>query len=263
MEWSTTVENNEGPTYALSKLNPTTWLVIHNDKYYEFSYIYIKVYPHLHLVVAIDTGCGSRYGKGHEQPVELKTFIQKRILTNDSPTDNIDSPDYAFMVICTHCHFDHIGGIQPFHEAGAHIIASGFDKDFLTDENRDANSLCPAFGIPTPKYEISQFAGDHVALKFAGADLKLLTMHTPGHTPDSMAIYDSDERWLFTGDTCYQRVADMPWGEQQDVPIVFPMQGDWKQFMSSLTKLKKFATEQDQAAAADVEKIRMACGHTT
>ena len=257
MEWSKPTAGDEGPTYALWQLNLTTWLVVHNDKYYEFPYIYVKLYSHLHLAVVFDTGCGTKYSKSHEQPTELKTFIEERILPKSS------SSDYRFMVICTHCHFDHIGGIQPFHEVGAHIVASAFDQDFLSDENRDASSLCPAFGIPTPTYNISQFAGDHEALSHAGTDLKLLTLHTPGHTPDSMAIYDSEERWLFTGDTCYQRVAEMPWGEQQDVPIVFPLQGNWKHFMSSLTKLKEFAMEQDQSAAGDAGKVLMAAGHTT
>jgi glyoxylase-like metal-dependent hydrolase (beta-lactamase superfamily II) len=257
MEWSKKIGGDEHPTYALSKLNSTTWLVIHNDQYYEFPYIYVKLYSHLHLAVVFDTGCGTKYSKGHEQPAELKTFIQERILPKDS------SSNYGFMVICTHCHFDHIGGIQPFHKAGAHIVASAFEKDFLSGENLDENSLCPAFNIPTPKYDIGQFAGDHEPLNYGGTDLKLLTLHTPGHTPDSMAVYDSEERWLFTGDTCYQRVAEMPWGEQHDVPIVFPLQGNWKHFMSSLTKLKEFAVEQDQSATGNAEKVRMACGHTT
>jgi glyoxylase-like metal-dependent hydrolase (beta-lactamase superfamily II) len=185
MEWSKTTEGDEGPTYALSRLNSTTWLVVHNDKYYEFPYIYVKVYNHLQLAVVFDTGCGTKYGKSHEQPAELMTFIVERILPEDS------SSVYGFMIICTHCHFDHIGGIQPFHEGGAHIVASAFDKDFVSGENRDANSLCPAFGIPTPQYDISHFAADHEALSYAGTNLKLLTLHTPGHTPDSMAIYDS------------------------------------------------------------------------
>jgi len=165
------------------------------------------------------------------------------------------------MVICTHCHFDHIGGLETFASLGAIIVASGHDRTFVDKKNRDANSLCSAFGMATPAYDITHFAENGERLQYAGIDLGLRVLLTPGHTPDSLAVYDEKRRWLFTGDTCYKRCAVMPWGEQQDVPIVFPLQGNWKDWTETMDKLIAFVETED---SVQVDRpINIGCGHTT
>lgn len=52
----------------------------------------------------------------------------------------------------------------------------------------------------------------------------------------------------------------MPWGEGQDVPILFPPQGDWATLTASLDKLLRFTTKED---AKGGQQVRVACGHTT
>lgn len=54
-------------------------------------------------------------------------------------------------------------------------------------------------------------------------------MHTPGHTPDSLSLYDPEERTLFVGDTLYENTA-----------ITFPAQGDPEAYRASLDKLLAF-----------------------
>jgi len=246
------------PTYTVSRLNGSTYLVIHNDKFIEFPYIYIKVYPNRYLAVVIDTGCGSNNAKGTRGKKELKRFIETNILNQYSPNQD-DTYTWRFVVICTHCHFDHIGGIEAFATSGAGVIASSYDKDFLSPENLPANSFCEAFGLDTPKYTITHFAGDGEKVHHKGLDLGLTAIHTPGHTPDSLAIYDTNERWLFTGDAFYQRVALMPWGEEQDEPILFPSHGNWHDWICSVRRLLTIAEQED----AKGEPLRIACGHTT
>jgi hypothetical protein len=46
------------PAYISSRLNDSTHLIVHNDKYFEFPFIYVKIYPQLPLAVVIDTVCG-------------------------------------------------------------------------------------------------------------------------------------------------------------------------------------------------------------
>jgi glyoxylase-like metal-dependent hydrolase (beta-lactamase superfamily II) len=246
-----------GPPYFCSRLNNTTFLVVHHDKYSEFPFIYVKLYQSLSLAVVIDTGCGAHNGQDDAPVLELKDFIHDEIL-------NSEQASFDFMVVCTHCHFDHIGGIEAFSNAGARIVASGYDKEFLKPEQLDANSLCGAFGMQTPKYKVSHYAQDREELEHKGQGLGLQIIHTPGHTPDSIAIYDKAERWLFVGDTCYQRAATMPWGEVQTVPIVLPLQGNWRNFVASLHTLRDFAQTEDslKEASADM-RIRLAAGHTT
>jgi glyoxylase-like metal-dependent hydrolase (beta-lactamase superfamily II) len=65
-----------------------------------------------------------------------------------------------YLIICTHVHFDHIGGINTFPPSHTTIVASGYDKDFVSPLNRDKNSLCATVGMHTPEYNVSQFAAD-------------------------------------------------------------------------------------------------------
>ncbi|KAL1583072.1 hypothetical protein WHR41_08291 [Cladosporium halotolerans] len=240
------------PPYSCSRLNGSTHLVIQNDKYLEFPYVYVKIYSS--LVVVIDTGCGAHNGKDGIPAQELRDFILSDIL---SP----EQRDHDFLVLCTHCHFDHIGGIEAFAASGAMIIASGRDRDFISPEHLSANSLCEAFGTKTPQYTIGHLAQDGEELMHNGRSLGLRVIHTPGHTPDSMAIFDEAERWLFVGDTCYRRRATMPWGEEQDVPVILPLQGNWRDFMDSLEKLENVVAEAEQQHGE--REVQLAAGHTT
>ncbi len=244
-----------GPPFSVEKINESTHLIIQNDKDFEFPYIYVKQYPEFPLSVVIDTGCGSQNSKATkgDTTIELKDFIEQNI-----PLEG----DHHFMVVSSHCHFDHIGGMEAFYRSGASIVASGFNKSFVAPENLAANSLCDAFGTVTPKYTYDVFATQNERLRYQGVDLGLMTLHTPGHTPDSMAIYDEDERWIFTGDTLYKRLVRLPWGDIQDVPIVLPLQGNWKDFVASVTELLDFVNKHDQGAAPE-KRIRLSAGHTT
>ena len=244
------------PLYTCSKLNRSTYRIIHNDKYLEFPYIYLKVYSHPPLLVVVDTGCGAHNGTGNTPHIELKDFIEGHVLLH------IDSKKYEYMVICTHCHFDHIGGIEAFARSGARILASGYDNEFLDPKNRTANSLCEAFGTSTPSYDVTRYLESGEKLQHNGIGLGLQALQTPGHTPDSLAIYDEREQWLFTGDTLYKRVATMPWGEQQDVPIILPLQGNWREFVASLEMLLAFVKSRESQLSSE-QRIRLAAGHTT
>ena len=241
------------PAYYSSRLNESTHLVIHRDNYSEYPFIYVKIYREPSLVVVFDTGCGAENAHHEQEAQDLKDFIQDELLKGESA--NTD-----WLVVCTHCHFDHIGGIQSFANANASILASGYDLDFVNPVNRPANSLGPAFGLQTPQFHISQFAGDGESIRHNGRNLGLRALHTPGHTPDSLAIYDEAEKWLFLGDTFYQCVGQMPWEEEQAVPIVFPLQGDWNAWCASMQKLLTFVKAED---AERKDGIRVACGHTT
>lgn len=252
----------ESPTsgipYTCDRLNDSTSLIVHNDKYLEFPYIYVKLYPELSLAVVIDTGCGAHNGNDGTAPRELRDYILSDVL-------NSEQKNFSFTVICTHCHFDHIGGIEAFSKSGASIVASGYDRDFLRPDQRETNSLCGAFGMETPEYEITQYAKNGEELQHNGRDLGLRILHTPGHTPDSMAIYDEAERWLYVGDTCYKRLARSDSDNDQGVPIILPLQGNWRDFIATLHKLQRFVTEAEEPLAGDGTKkqIQLAAGHTT
>ncbi len=82
--------------------------------------------------------------------------------------------------------------------------------------------------METPKYKVTNWAddGQHVVVG-EGEDLDLIIYHTPGHTPDEIAIWDPQERVIFVGDTMYE------WAH-----IVFPLEGNLRLYSDSLGRLK-------------------------
>lgn len=152
------------------------------------------------------------------------------------------------------------GGIAAFSDAGAEIVSSSFNRSFVTLKNRDANSLCSAFGTDLPEYDIDRFVKDGQRLKHHGRELGLVALQTPGHTPDSLALYDEHEGWMFVGDTLYKRVETMPWGETVDLPIILVAQSHWKDYLASLKKLYDFVDSKQRHTG---RTIRLSSGHTT
>ncbi len=245
--------------YYADPINDSTYLVINHDSYVEYPFMYVKLYPELPLALVVDTGVGAQNGAEGTQAQEFKSFIEAEILPKH-PISCKEGEEYEYLVFCTHCHFDHIGGIEAFSDGGAQIVASSFNKSFLAPENRDANSLCSAFGTKLPEYQIDRFVADGQRLKHRGKDLGLVVLHTPGHTPDSLALYDEHESWIFVGDTLYQRSKEQPWRETQVVPIVLVVQSDWADYVASLKKLHDFI---DSTQTHSSTQIYLSSGHTT
>lgn len=102
----------KGPTtscFTCSRLNASTFLIVEEDKYRECPFIYVKVFAS--VLVLIDTGCG---GAAQDPSVELTSL--RRHLEKFPLPENGDQPlnpqsQKGYAVICTHCHFDHIGKI--------------------------------------------------------------------------------------------------------------------------------------------------------
>jgi glyoxylase-like metal-dependent hydrolase (beta-lactamase superfamily II) len=93
--------------FTASRLNDTTFQIVEDDKWAERPIIYAKVYPS--TIVLLDTGCG---GAARDTRAELKSL---RVFLETFPVaDNGNNPlnpgaERSYLVICTHCHFDHIG----------------------------------------------------------------------------------------------------------------------------------------------------------
>lgn len=103
--------------------------------------------------------------------------------------------------------------------------------------------------METPKYDITHWATDGEQMRSPNQDLGLTVYHTPGHTPDELAIWDPAERVLFVGDTMYE------WA-----PIIFPLEGDLPKYTSTLYKLRDLIKTWNESGAG---RVRMACGHVT
>lgn len=83
--------------------------------------------------------------------------------------------------------------------------------------------------METPNYQVTGWANDgQRLLTNLGEDLELTLYHTPGHTPDQLAIWDHKERFLFVGDSIYEWAA-----------ILFPLEGNVTTYSRTIGKMKK------------------------
>ncbi|MCJ1339512.1 hypothetical protein MMC09_004802 [Bachmanniomyces sp. S44760] len=245
-----------GGCFSDSRVNRSTLLVVENDSFEEHPFIYVKVCDSAGVIVVSDTGCG---GKGHDTIVE---FLEHRLATfnfqklRDSGRVD-DGAEYEYLIICTHCHYDHILGIPSFKERKHTILASSYDKSFI-EVNLDQHSLCQDLGISAPEYNIDHWSDDGERVSYMGKSLGLQILHTPGHTPDELAWYDEEERHLYVGDSFYERVAE---DGSYSQAIIFPNEGNIIVYMQSLHKLLDFVGARN--AEKHSQRLKIGCGHVT
>jgi glyoxylase-like metal-dependent hydrolase (beta-lactamase superfamily II) len=100
------------------------------------------------------------------------------------------------MIILTHCHYDHSGGAGGVASAtGAKIAVHKNDAPLLGNPDASASRL---FGKKAPIIvpDILLAGGERFG--------ELEIIHTPGHTPGGICIYDPISKTLFSGDTVFQ-----------------------------------------------------------
>ena len=246
--------------FSCKKLNDTTFLITEDDRYEEKPFIYVKIYEHPKLLVISDTGCGGNTSSGSSDT--LRSFIETYPVPHNNhkplnPRLDGGEPCSKYLIICTHCHYDHILGIPSFEDSSPVILASKHGKSFI-EKDLPEHSLCKYMDVRTPDYKVSYWATDMEGLVFEGKPLGIHVLHTPGHTPDELAWYDEDARHLFVGDSFYNRLAE---DETHAQAIIFPPQGNLVHYVQSLEKMQLFVREKnkEQSRAA----VRLGCGHTT
>ena len=248
------------PYFQCIKVNSSTFVIVEDDKYGEHPFVYVKIYAH--LIVLSDTGCGGSADTSCPLRSTLRNFIETSPIDANAnrplnPRQEDGEPSKKYLIICTHCHYDHILGIPQFADVDPTILASYYGKSFV-EENLSEHSLCHFLGIPTPKYTISYWAKDYEKISLNKLSLGLQIIATPGHTPDELAWYDEQERHLYVGDSFYERIANDKSYEQA---IIFPKEGSLIEYMDSLDKLISFVDEKN--LDQDKASIKISCGHIT
>lgn len=117
-------------------------------------------------------------------------------------------------IIATHGHPDHVCGNRKIQEAtGARIIMHSADVEFF--EQDEIRSYFSMLGLePSPPTDISVDEGDEIKI----GEVTLQVIHTPGHTPGGMCLYNSPD--LITGDTLFVGGlgrTDFPGGSHQEL----------------------------------------------
>jgi hydroxyacylglutathione hydrolase len=103
-------------------------------------------------------------------------------------------------ILITHCHFDHIGAVEPVAKAtGAPVYCPEIEVPILA--NIMAFVPWEGFG-PFESYEADETVKGGEALELAG--LVLDVIFTPGHSPGHVTYSVRDEDAIFSGDVLFQ-----------------------------------------------------------
>lgn len=98
-------------------------------------------------------------------------------------------------IVLTHCHYDHIAYLAAIIKmTGAKVCIHAADAEGLND---DSQNLSMHFGAHSPGIipDIILKDGDQIE--------GLKVIHTPGHTPGSISLYDPETHDLISGDTVF------------------------------------------------------------
>jgi glyoxylase-like metal-dependent hydrolase (beta-lactamase superfamily II) len=151
-------------------------------------------------------------------------------------------PSEISLVIASHGHDDHFGGIKAIKEkSNARVAAHAKDVAYIENPPKlwhDLHRRFPKYH-PKPKEEeisIGKKIGVKVDIQLEDGmmlDLgpfRARVIHTPGHTDGSICLYDEKRKVLLTGDSVQGRGTIL-----QSGPLVY---GDLEDYLESINKLK-------------------------
>ncbi len=134
------------------------------------------------------------------------------------------------MAVNTHGHVDHMLGVEGFKSEFGVPFALHPQDGFLVDSAATHGAIYgfEVGGIPAREIDLA----DGGAVRFGQSELKVI--HTPGHTPGHVCLFDAADRKLFTGDTLFRESigrTDLPGGDyswimRSILDKILPLGGD-------------------------------------
>lgn len=119
-------------------------------------------------------------------------------------------------IYLTHCHGDHIGGVNELKEKyGGKIIAHRITAENLKNSNI---TLRTYMGLNDITIEVDSRVDDKDLLHLGNLEFEVI--HTPGHTSGGSCLYCETENLIFSGDTLFRGTwgrTDVPTGSFEDI----------------------------------------------
>lgn len=145
----------------------------------------IELEPNIYLVdeeLLVDTGTGALFK-------DMKDIIEKEHL------------HYKIKnIVNTHCHHDHTGGDKKFRDwLKASIMMHADDKQAV---ETGQGTLAEMFGDAPKIITVDRALRDGDMIRTTNFEFEVV--HTPGHTPGSICLYEKSKRILISGDTLFE-----------------------------------------------------------
>jgi len=124
--------------------------------------------------------------------------------------------DEACCIILTHLHYDHTAALDGLKLSGKTVVMM-----HEADAKAIGTSASAAhfFGARAPKFRVDTVLTDGAEIDLGDSTLRVI--HTPGHTPGSICLYEVQSKSLFSGDTVFQYGSigrtDLPGGSSRDL----------------------------------------------
>ncbi len=119
-------------------------------------------------------------------------------------------------IYLTHCHGDHIGGVEELKKKkGGKILIHSDDYDGLKNPDINLTGLLSKEQIII---EADSRVNDEDILHIGNLEFKVI--HTPGHTKGGSSLYCEEEKMLFSGDTLFKGMwgrTDLPTSNFEDI----------------------------------------------
>ncbi|HPR62429.1 MAG TPA: MBL fold metallo-hydrolase, partial [Prolixibacteraceae bacterium] len=115
-------------------------------------------------------------------------------------------------LVNTHCHFDHILGVERC-RAEWNLAWEAHPADAFLVSNAQAQAAM--FGVNIAPIQSAETAlADGSEIKVGNAVLKVI--HVPGHSPGSICLYENESQFLLAGDVLFKGSigrTDLPQGD--------------------------------------------------
>jgi glyoxylase-like metal-dependent hydrolase (beta-lactamase superfamily II) len=139
-----------------------------------------------YLVGCEQTHLGAVMDPGGD-PAVILSAIERRGLTLE-------------VILLTHAHFDHIGGLAEL-AAATHAQVALHPDDLPLFHAKGGAAMFGIFLPPSPEPDLALSAGQVIKV----GTLRFDVLHTPGHTPGHVTFYEPTAKAAFDGDVLFMQ----------------------------------------------------------